>query len=125
MLFKLASERTVLSHRLLYKSTGIKKGEYMTVEEWLGKDNKLGIDIWNKKYRRNNESFEEWLDRVSGKDEDVKKLIREKKFLFGGRILSKTRKEFIVNILKVTNKKIHPYFLKITKFICNFLEEDG
>lgn len=60
----------------------------MTVEEWLGKDNKLGIDIWNKKYRRNNESFEEWLDRVSGKDEDVKKLIREKKFLFGGRILS-------------------------------------
>lgn len=32
----------------------------MTVEEWLGKDNKLGQDIWEKKYRYNNESFDEW-----------------------------------------------------------------
>ena len=23
----------------------------MTIEEWLGSENKLGIDIWNKKYR--------------------------------------------------------------------------
>ncbi len=60
----------------------------MTVEEWLGQDNQLGIDIWHKKYQRDDENFEEWLDRVSGKDEDVKRLIREKKFLFGGRILS-------------------------------------
>ena len=22
----------------------------MTVEQWLGKDNKLGIDVWQKKY---------------------------------------------------------------------------
>ena len=60
----------------------------MTVEEWLGKDNKIGIDIWNKKYRYNDESFEEWLDRVSGGNYEVKKLIMEKKFLFGGRILA-------------------------------------
>lgn len=60
----------------------------MTVQEWLGEDNKLGIDIWEKKYRYNNESFDEWLDRVSGGDNDVKQLIIEKKFLFGGRILS-------------------------------------
>ena len=60
----------------------------MTVEEWLGKDNQLGIDIWNKKYRRNNEDFEQWLDRVSGGDAEVRNLIQEKKFLFGGRILS-------------------------------------
>lgn len=59
----------------------------MTVKEWLG-DNQLGIDIYEKKYRYNNESFEEWLDRVSGGDESVKGLIKEKKFLFGGRILS-------------------------------------
>lgn len=59
----------------------------MTVQEWLG-DNQLGIDIWTKKYRYNNESFDEWLDRVSGGDEDVKRLIKEKKFLFGGRTLS-------------------------------------
>lgn len=60
----------------------------MTVEQWLGKDNTLGIDIWNKKYRYNNESFDEWLDRVSGGDSDLRQLILEKKFLFGGRILS-------------------------------------
>lgn len=60
----------------------------MTVEEWLGSDNKLGVDIWNKKYRYNNETFDEWLDRVSGGNKDVRKLIEEKKFLFGGRILS-------------------------------------
>ena len=60
----------------------------MTVEQWLGKDNTLGIDIWNKKYRYNNESFDEWLDRVSGGDKDLRQLILEKKFLFGGRTLS-------------------------------------
>lgn len=60
----------------------------MTVQEWLGKDNQLGIDIWEKKYRYNNETFDEWLDRVSGHDDTVKQLIIDKKFLFGGRILS-------------------------------------
>ena len=60
----------------------------MRIEQWLGKDNQLGIDIWKKKYQQNNESFDEWLDRVSGGNEEVKELIREKKFLFGGRILS-------------------------------------
>ena len=60
----------------------------MTEEQWLGKDNQLGIDIWNKKYRYNNETFDEWLDRVSGGDKDLRALILEKKFLFGGRILS-------------------------------------
>lgn len=60
----------------------------MTIEEWLGKDNKLGIDIWKKKYQYNNETFDEWLDRVSGKNDYVKELIISKKFLFGGRILA-------------------------------------
>lgn len=60
----------------------------MFVEEWLGKENQLGIDIWKKKYQRNGESFEDWLDRVSGGDADVAELITDKKFLFGGRILS-------------------------------------
>jgi ribonucleoside-diphosphate reductase alpha chain len=60
----------------------------MTVQEWLGKDNFLGIDIWEKKYRYNNESFDEWLDRVSGRDNDLKNLIKNRKFLFGGRALS-------------------------------------
>ncbi len=60
----------------------------MTIQEWLGKDNILGINIWENKYRQNNETFDEWLDRVSGEDEEVKQLIKDKKFLFGGRILS-------------------------------------
>lgn len=60
----------------------------MSVYKWLNENNQLGIDIWNKKYRFENETFGEWLDRVCNKNEDVKKLILEKKFLFGGRILS-------------------------------------
>ena len=48
----------------------------------------LGMDIWAKKYQNNGESFEEWLDRVSNGDKDVKQLIVDKKFLFGGRILA-------------------------------------
>ena len=59
----------------------------MTEQEWLG-DNQLSLDIWHKKYQVNGESFEGWLDRVSGSNDYVKGLIREKKFLFGGRILA-------------------------------------
>lgn len=59
----------------------------MTIEEWLNND-QLGIDIWNKKYRCNSESLDEWFDRVSGGDQELRKLIVAKKFLFGGRILS-------------------------------------
>lgn len=60
----------------------------MTVEQWLGESNKLGIDIWHNKYQHNNETFEEWLRRVSGGNQDVEDLIVDKKFLPGGRILS-------------------------------------
>ena len=60
----------------------------MNVKDWLGEDNQLGLDIWEKKYRYNNESFDEWLDRVSGGNKDIRQLIVDKKFLFGGRILS-------------------------------------
>ena len=60
----------------------------MTVEQWLGKDNKIGIDIWHKKYQYNNENFDEWLDRVSAGDKELKQLIIEKKFLMGGRTLA-------------------------------------
>ena len=60
----------------------------MDVKEWLGNDNQLGIDIWEKKYRYEHESFEEWLDRVSGGNNQIRELIKQKKFLFGGRILA-------------------------------------
>lgn len=55
--------------------------------EWL-EGNELSYDIWDKKYRHKEESLSEWLDRVSGGDEDLRKIIEEKKFLFGGRALA-------------------------------------
>ena len=60
----------------------------MTVKDWLGENNQLAQDIWQRKYRHNNESFEEWLDRVSAGDNELRKLIIEKKFLMGGRTLA-------------------------------------
>ena len=60
----------------------------MNVEQWLGKDNTLGMDIWKKKYQNDNETFEEWLDRVSNGNKDIKDMILNKRFLFGGRILA-------------------------------------
>ena len=60
----------------------------MTVNDWLGEDNQLAQDIWRRKYQHNNESFEEWLDRVSAGDNELRKLIIEKKFLMGGRTLA-------------------------------------
>lgn len=60
----------------------------MTIEEWLGQNNRLGMDIWEKKYRDLDEDFDAWIARISGGNEAIAELIREKKFLFGGRILS-------------------------------------
>lgn len=59
----------------------------MTVQEWLNND-ELAITIWNNKYRFDNESLDKWFNRVSGSNQDIEKLIREKKFIFGGRILA-------------------------------------
>jgi type II secretory ATPase GspE/PulE/Tfp pilus assembly ATPase PilB-like protein len=47
----------------------------LNLEQWLGEDNKLGQDIWHKKYQYENETFDEWLDRVSGGNEAIKRLI--------------------------------------------------
>lgn len=66
----------------------------MQAEEWLGQDNQLGCDIWKKKYCYDNETFDHWLDRISGGNEKIARLIREKKFLFGGRILSNRGLEY-------------------------------
>lgn len=59
----------------------------MKINDWL-KGNKLGMDIWENKYRHEDETFEEWLDRVSAGNNALKELIVERKFLFGGRILA-------------------------------------
>lgn len=58
------------------------------LNEWLGEDNTLGKDIWERKYRYGDETLDEWFDRVSGGDEELRQLIKERKFLFGGRTLA-------------------------------------
>lgn len=60
----------------------------MTVKEWLGEENQLGIDIWTKKYAAEGENFDSWITRVSGGNKEIAQYMKEKKFLFGGRILS-------------------------------------
>ena len=64
------------------------EGSSLQIEDWLGADNQLGVDIWNKKYCHDNETFDQWLDRVSNGDPDIRRMVAEKKFLFGGRILA-------------------------------------
>ena len=59
----------------------------MTVEDWLGND-ELPLNIWKNKYQYNDETLDEWFNRVSGGNKEVKQLIKDKKFLFGGRILA-------------------------------------
>lgn len=54
--------------------------------KWLMTD--LQRDIWERKYQQDGETFDEWINRVSNGDKVLAKLIREKKFLFGGRILA-------------------------------------
>ena len=48
----------------------------------------LQKSIWTNKYQCNNESFDDWIERVSGNNPKIAKLIRERKFLFAGRILA-------------------------------------
>lgn len=79
----------------------------MEVQEWLG-NNQLSLDIWSKKYRYRDENFQQWLDRVSGHNSEIKRLIREKKFLFGGRILA--------------NRGLDKFGKKITLSNCYVLE---
>lgn len=77
----------------------------MTIQEWVNNED-LPVTIWEKKYRTNNESFDQWLDRVSGGEPDVRALIEAQKFIFAGRILSnrgvKGRKLTLSNCYVVT-----------------------
>ena len=59
----------------------------MTVQEWLGADNQLGINIITNKYMHN-ETFDEFIERISNGNNELKRIILEKKYLHGGRTLS-------------------------------------
>ncbi len=48
----------------------------------------LQRDIYEKKYRYDSETFDQFLDRVSGGNNPIKKAIKDKKFMPAGRILA-------------------------------------
>lgn len=59
----------------------------MKLTEWLG-SNELSTDIWEKKYRHNNESLDEFFDRISNGNEEFRTLLIEKKVIPAGRTLT-------------------------------------
>lgn len=82
-----AERRDVAQEYLLYKRRiKNRKGGDEKVSKW--EMDELQTSIWEKKYQFEGESFDEWIERVSGGNKDVAKLIRERKFLFAGRILA-------------------------------------
>lgn len=48
----------------------------------------VGKESFEKKYKHNGESFNQFIERISGGNKKIAKLLKEKKFIFGGRILS-------------------------------------
>lgn len=76
----------------------------MNIQDYVGEDYTLGIDIWNKKYRFQEESFEEYLDRITNGNEEVKERIKQRKFTYAGRILA--------------NRGLHKHGIKVTYSNC-------
>lgn len=79
----------------------------MEIRDYVGQDYDLGVDIWEKKYRFNGETFEEFLDRITNGNEEVKQRIKEKKFTYAGRILA--------------NRGLHKHGIKVTLSNCYVL----
>lgn len=76
----------------------------MQIQDFLGKDNTLGQDIWNNKYKYKDETFDDWIARISNGDRELADLLLNKKFLFAGRILA--------------NRGLYKYGKKITYSNC-------
>lgn len=66
--------------------------------------NEFQMKIFKDKYQFENESFDEFFKRVSNGNEKIEKLMREKKFLFAGRILA--------------NRGLHKFGKKVTYSNC-------
>ena len=77
-----SNRKDVAKKYILYreKRSDIRKSKWQMDE--------LQKSIWTNKYQCNNESFDDWIERVSGNNPKIAKLIRERKFLFAGRILA-------------------------------------
>ena len=58
----------------------------MEVKDWLTSD--LSVNIYENKYRHDDETLDEFLERVTNGDKEIQQLILEKRFTYGGRILA-------------------------------------
>lgn len=96
-----SNRKDVAKKYILYRE----KRANIRYSKW--KMEELQKSIWSNKYQYNNESFDEWLVRVSGGNKKIEKLIREKKFLFAGRILA--------------NRGLNKYGIKVTYSNCYVL----
>lgn len=70
------------------------KNKQLTVAKWLGTDDQMCTDIVDRKYLLeeevlgHKETVDKMLDRVSGGNEEARKLMLQRKFLPGGRIIA-------------------------------------
>jgi ribonucleoside-diphosphate reductase alpha chain len=97
-----SNRKDVAKHYILYRE----KRANMRNKPW--DMDELQKSIWKKKYVYNNESFDEWINRISNNNARISKLIRQKKFLFAGRILA--------------NRCLYKDGLKVTYSNCYVLE---
>ncbi|CEP97279.1 ribonucleotide-diphosphate reductase [[Clostridium] sordellii] len=97
-----SDRKDVAKHYILYreKRASVRKKPWDMDE--------LQKSIWKNKYRYNDENFDEWINRISAKNTRIEKLIRQKKFLFAGRILA--------------NRGLYKDGLKVTYSNCYVLE---
>lgn len=58
----------------------------MELNEWIS--TKIGQDIWKNKYQNGNESFDNFIKRVSGGNKEIAQAIMDKTFVPAGRILA-------------------------------------
>lgn len=77
-----SNRKDIAKHYILYRE---RRSEIRT-KAW--EFDELQKSIWKNKYRHNGESFDEWIKRISNNSSRISKLIRQKKFLFAGRILA-------------------------------------
>nr|WP_330369491.1 ATP cone domain-containing protein [Clostridioides mangenotii] len=74
--------KDIAKHYILYRE----KRSEIRKKSW--ELDELQSSIWKNKYRFNNENFDQWINRISNKNPRISKLIRQRKFLFAGRILA-------------------------------------
>jgi len=98
-----SNRKDVAKNYILYRE----KRADLRNSKW--KMDELQKSIWANKYQYNNESFNEWIERVSGGNKKIAKLIRDKKFLFAGRILA--------------NRGLAQYGIKVTYSNCYVLSQ--